>query len=196
MSIELDLETHQYRADGRRCGGVTEIITSLGIVDRSWYTEHACRRGTAVHRALESILTGRLDLASAPEEIRPYLEAAVRFLADAGVDIAGLVEVERIVYHPHLHYGGMVDLIGTVFGRRAIVDWKSGGSAGAGLQTAAYEMAYRAETGCAPLRRMAVLLRPDGTYRKEDFDDPTDYIRWSAAVELYNQYHAQRRDGR
>lgn len=58
--------------------GNAEILTGLGIVDRSYFTDWARDRGRAVHTAIEFHLTGGLDCVT-PFAPRPIVtvEAAV-----------------------------------------------------------------------------------------------------------------------
>lgn len=193
--LALDLQTHQYSYDGVRVGGVSEILTALGIVDRRYFKEYALARGTAVHTACEYLLNKRLDWKTLDERIKPYVEAAAKFLADAGADLEDNPLIERPVWHPALRYAGMPDLVCKVFGVRAVIDWKSGGTGAAGLATAAYELAVRTnEKLTKPLRRMVVQLKPDGTYKKTDLTDANDYPMWTAAASLFNRFHINRKD--
>jgi hypothetical protein len=197
--LELDLERHVYTYDGQRVSGVSEVLTGLGIVERVWFTEFARARGTAVHLALEYLLTGTLDWTTLDPRIEPYVRAAVRFLEDAQVGENGRI-VERPVYHSMLRYAGTPDLVAEVFGERCVIDWKSGGTGAAGLATAAYEMAVRNQPRMGecppslrqPLRRMVVQLHDDGTYHKRDMMDSSDYPHWQSAVMLFNSYHLPR----
>ena len=192
--LELDLETHTYTYAGVRVAGVSEVLTGLGIVNPTWFSEFARERGSAVHSALEYLLTGKLLWDRLDPRIVKYVEAAVRFLDDAKADREG-AWVERPVYHQVLRYAGTPDLVTTVFGDPCIADWKTGGTGAAGIATALYDMAIRDERGFErPLRRMAVQLKPDGTYRKTDLKDPNDYIDGQSAVRLFNRFHINRKD--
>lgn len=192
--LELDLESHTYSFAGKRVPGVSEILTALGIVNATWFSDFARDRGSAVHSALEYLLTGKLLWDKLDPRIVKYVEAAVRFLDDAKADRESAC-VERPVWNPTLRYAGTPDLVTNVFGAPAIVDWKTGGTGAAGLATAAYDMAIRCEWSVTtPLRRMAVQLKPDGTYKKTDLKDPNDFIDFQAAARLFNRFHINRKD--
>jgi hypothetical protein len=192
--LALDLERHQYSFDGKRVGGVSEILTGLGIVDRSWFTEFACARGSAVHAAIEYLLHGRLDCRSLDERIKGYVEAAVAFIDAAGIYRSPQLVIERPVWHPVWRFAGMPDLIAEAFGELSLIDWKTGGASFAGLQTAAYDDAYRFDKPTVkPLRRMAVQLKSDGTFKKTDLRDARDYTDFQACCLIYNKYVLPRR---
>jgi hypothetical protein len=192
--LELDLETHRYTYDGQPVGGVSEILQSLGIVESQWFNDYAMSRGTAVHSAIEYMLRGKLDWRSVDERIKGYVEAAVSFMDAAGIPASPLKLIERPVYHATWRYAGMPDLIAVAFGELSTVDWKSGGLGHAGMALAAYESAYRVSNGLTrPLRRMAVQLKPDGSFKKTDYVDPHDYIDWQACCLIYNRYLINRR---
>lgn len=190
--LVLDHATHTYRHCGRRVGGVSEILQALGIADGSWFSEFAARRGTAVHLAVEYLLRGQLDEASVDVRIRGYVDAARQFLDQAGLDTSSAV-IETPVWHPQLLYAGKPDLVGVLFARQSVVDWKSGGTGFAGLSTAAYEWAYRAAHGIrTPLRRLVVQLKEDGTFKMTAQKDANDYTIWAAAVQVFNAIHLPR----
>jgi hypothetical protein len=194
--IELDLETHEYLFEGQRVPGVTKILTALGLVDSRWFSDLARDRGSAVHKAVELQLLGKLDWTSVDPRIVGYVKAAVKFCEVAGIETGPGTYVERPVYHPLLRYAGTPDLEAVAFRDPSTIDWKSGGTGMAGLATAGYEMARRACDGAgAPMRRRIVVqLREDGTYKKHDLIDPYDYGAWTSAVSLYNRYHAHKKE--
>jgi hypothetical protein len=191
--IELDAASHRYSWDGRPVGGVTEIIQALGLVEARWYSDYSRERGTAVHAALELLAMGRLDWTSVDPRIIGYVRAGERFVLDAGIPI-GECLTEHLVYHEARRYAGKLDLFAKAYGAPAVIDFKSGGLGCAGIQLAAYEEALRIERGdVRPYRRMAVQLRDDGTYRKTDYRDFSDYAEWAACCLIFNKYHLPRR---
>lgn len=190
--LELDYDEHVYTFAGQRVGGVSEILQALGVIDDRWFTEAACRRGTAVHMAIEYWLRGTLDEASVDDRIRGYLEAAQRFVREAEVDVASAL-IEESVYHPALRYAGTIDLVARTFGKLSVVDWKSGSATVVGIQTAAYDQAFRAEREIrAPLGRFAVKLNADGTYKCMEQTNPMDYVVWQAAATVFSAVHLPR----
>lgn len=190
--LVLDAESHRYFYRREPVGGVTEIVQALGIVEPRWFTDYARERGTAVHLAIQYLIEDRLDWSTLDPRIVGYVRAAERFMSDAG--IRGPCMVEYLVHHPALRYAGRLDLFAQVFGQGAVIDFKSGGLGCANIQTAAYEEALRIETGAVvPYRRMAVQLRANGTYRKEDYRSAQDYTLWHACCLIFNTYHLGRK---
>lgn len=194
--LELDHVEHRYTFNGARVAGVSEILTGLGIVDPRFFTPEGRDRGTAVHAAVEYLLQGRLDWDSLDSRIRPYVDAAARFFAEAGISVGQpLMAIERPLWHPTLRFAGTPDLVAVAWGVRSIIDFKSGGLGHVGLSTAAYELAVRLEEGQRlPLRRIAIQLKPDGTYKKTPLTDSRDYQLWSAAALLFNEFHLGKKD--
>ncbi len=193
--LELDHESHVYRFGGEPVAGVSEILTSLGLVDRSVFTDWSRDRGIAVHAAIEYHLTGELDWSTVDSRIKGYVDAALNFLKDAGVQAGPGTFVERAVWHPAWRYAGTPDLIAVAFGRESLIDWKSGGLGTAGLATAAYEMAARIAFPPAdgkPRYRLAVQLHENGTYKKCDDQksgfDPFDYPHFQSCAALFNRF--------
>lgn len=195
--LEVDYETHIYRANGARIGGLSEIFAALGIVDRSYFTDYARDRGVAVHTAIEYHLCGGLDWSSVDERIKGYVEGALRFLDDAKVKPGPGTYVERSLWHPLHRFAGTPDLVAECFGDPSVPDWKSGGlTDAAGAISAGYEMlarqAYPLGKPGAVRRRMAVQLHPNGTYTKRDLQDGFDFAYVAHAVSLFNRYHLPR----
>lgn len=190
--LVLDTSTHRYSFDGRPVAGVTEIICGLGIVDSRWFTEYARERGTAVHDAAHLLVQGRLDWTSVDPRIVGYVNACAKFLDEAMVPIgAPSVLAEHLLYSRAYGYAGKMDLSAPVFaGDLAVIDYKSGGlGEGVGLQLAAYEEPLREELGLRkPLRRMAVQLRADGTYKKTDYNSRNDFGHFAACALIYREY--------
>lgn len=192
----LDLEKHRYFYGGERVAGVSEILSGLGIVDRSHFTDFGRERGVAVHAALEFHLTWGLDWDSVDPRIRGFIDGALKYLSVAGVKGGPDTIVERSVYNSLFRYAGTLDLFAIQFGEEAVTDWKSGGLGAAGIATAGYELAARQVFKKEkPLRRIAVQLHPNGTYTMKDLRDGFDYIHFQYAVSLFNKFHLPRLKG-
>ncbi len=198
--LELDLEDHTYRFDGEIVPGMSEICASLGIVDRSHFTDYGRERGTAVHQALQFHMEGGVDWSTVEERVKPYVDGALLFLSDAKVVIGPGTHVERPLFHPLFRCAGTPDLVCEAFGEPCVPDWKSGGiGEAAGLITAGYEsmarIAYPLSGKARTRRRMAIQLLPTGKYRKTDFQEGFDYSHFQSAVSLYNRFILPRRKG-
>lgn len=195
-TLELDHQTHKYTIGGRRVGGVNEILQALGIINARWFTPESRERGSAVHLACEYLLQGRLDWATVDESIKGYVDAAAKFVTDAGIVIGHPDNrIECPVYHPQLHYAGMPDFSGKAFGDECVIDHKTGLVGQAGLATAAYEMALRAEDGSRmPRRRFAVQYKNNGKYKLTPLTDSRDYVLWQSCVMVFNTFHIHHKD--
>ena len=142
------------------------------------------RRGARVHAAIEADHYGYpVDI---PPAIAPYLDAYRKFVAESGHEpIASEVEV----IHPAWQYVGHVDRVGWLLGRRAILDWKSGGPPdlkAAGDQLSGYKLAWNAMHPGEPVEALGVLhLREDGTYRFHEIAGAEHEQVFLAAVVVY-----------
>lgn len=194
IGIELDVSTHEYRFNGRRIAGVTEILSGLGLVDARWFTEYSRERGGAVHRAAELLVKGQLDWATVDERIRGYVEACAKFLDEASVAIGSpAILSEHLVYSRTYGYAGKLDLAAPLFksDELSIVDYKSGGvGKTVGMQLAAYEDPMREELALRkPLRRFACRLSADKTYKLTEYKDRRDAELFRAAALIYNEFY-------
>jgi len=188
--LSLDHESHTYWFDGVVVAGVSEILCQHAGVDRSYFDDWSRDRGTAVHKAIEFWIDGRLNWSTVDERIKGYVDAALLFINDSGAQLGPGTYVERPVWHPVMRYAGTPDFISTIFGQDTLVDWKSGGIGAAGIATALYEMAARiAFPVQKPRRRMAVQLHENGTYKKADLSDGFDFNYAASAASLYNKFY-------
>lgn len=109
FDVEFWPDTHIYSANGKILPSVTGILCAEGFVDDEWFTEWARDKGSHVHTAINYDLTNELDEDSLDDEIRPYLAAFRKFMADSGL------RVERSevpgVNTTHL-YCGTPDIVG------------------------------------------------------------------------------------
>lgn len=180
--LVFDAERHAYLLDGREIPSVTQILAAEGIIQGQWYTEEGRTRGEHVHLALRYHDEGRLDEATVSDEIRPYLDAWKRFLADTGF-IA--LEIERPFVHAALRYAGTPDRTGWMDGDRtlSVLDIKTGSpEPWHALQTAAYAVGLGKRTA----RRWSVYLRPNGAYRLVQHRHLDDINAWLGLVSVHN----------
>lgn len=178
-ALQFDAEEHVYSLGGRRVPGVTNVLLESGIVDDRWFTEWARDRGSAVHHACELLDLDDLDEGSLDSRLTAYVDAWKRFTAD----LAPTWErIEWRVHHPVYGYAGTLDRLGTTpGGRQVLVDIKTGDpGAGAPIQLAAYAYAVRYPEQPGALERMAVQLKPDGTYKVHTY--PVADLRHHFAV--------------
>lgn len=195
--LTLDEATHTYRLGDRVLPSVTQItatIAPLFGIPRE-VLEAKADLGTAVHLATQFYDEGDLDADSLPEMVGPYLRAYARFLDESG---ARWTHVERRVCHEGHGYAGTLDRVGYLPGLRGVrkgapclVDLKATYRIAPvyGCQTALYAKAFGDVA-----HRFALQLKPDGTYRLEEFRDPSDLSVGLAALTLLNwrARHAER----
>lgn len=194
MKIDFDDPTHAYRIDSVPVPGVTEVISGLGLVDTRWFTDEHRFRGKAVHAAVHYWLEDDLRRESLSSGLVGYVEAAIKFITEAKLEVQ---HVEARLGSARYQFCGTADFVGTILGRPAVIDWKSGAiAATTGLQLAGYALCLE-ESAPGPrprYRRIGVQLSPDGTYRKQDFTDHRDERRFLAALDLYRAF--VRKEGR
>ena len=172
--LSFDEALHEYRFMGQVVPSVTTVLKPL--VDFGGIPAQVLALkadlGTRVHTACEFWDDDDLDDASLDADVRPYLDAWVKFKRDTGSVV--LLNEQRVM-EPMLGFAGTLDRVMTVQGRKTLLDIKTGAqiSAAAGPQTAAY---FRALGDMSVQDRAIVRLRPDGTYR---FDLMTGANDWS-----------------
>lgn len=181
--ITLDPD-HRYTVDGRPAPGVNQILTGLGLIDARWFTPEGRDRGKAVHACVHYYLENDLEWDTVDERIKGRVEAAIAFIDDTKFQPV-LVEAPVACLTPL--FAGTPDLVGIAFETDdTVVDWKSGALLDIhGLTTAGYDIAAG---GKKRRRRMGVELHENGRYRKVDFEDRRDYLRFPAAADLFNRY--------
>lgn len=190
--LTFDEASHTYRHDGRVVPGVTSIlrpIMNFDHVDPALLAA-AAAFGVAVHKACELDDRGVLNEAALDPALVPYLDAWRAFSRDYAVQWSA---IEERVYHPRLRYAGTLDRFGIVriapnkpHTTPAVVDIKSGTQIlpSVGPQLAAY---YRArDESSVTTKRLAVQLKPDGTYVAKWHDDPNDFAVFCSLLTLRN----------
>jgi hypothetical protein len=179
-AIELD-PLHRYWVDGVEFDGCTTTLASVGLIDRSRYSDEARDRGTYVHDVVHADLLGDL----AEENVEPsrfgYLLAARAYIREAGLDV---LVVERALADGTRRIAGKPDVVGRARGRFVITDWKTGGQEGwHAFQLSWYEHLARVNGLVSGLvDRVAVYLKDDGTYQTHRFTDRNDWLIAQAAI--------------
>lgn len=196
--LTLDEATHTYRLGDRVLPSVTQItatIAPLFGIPRG-VLEAKADLGTAVHLATQFYDEGDLDADSLPESVGPYFRAYAQFLHDYE---PRWTHIEHRVHHPGYGYAGTLDRAGYLSGLKGVrkdalclVDLKATYRIAPvySVQTALYARALDE----AVQHRFALQLKPDGTYRLEEFRDPSDLSVGLAALTLLNwrARHAER----
>lgn len=195
--LTFDPATHSFTLDGLPIPNVTGVLAPLVDHDTSYYMylESARRRGIAVHEATERYdrLRGALKSAWRPDDnsmaevVAPYLAAWQKFLDDTGFEVHS---IEELVASKRHRYAGILDRLGVLNGRRAVIDIKTTAAIKPvmGIQLAAYQAAYnegRLKAEQYP-QRFVCQLRKDGNYRLEEFRDRADMTVFLALLTLYS----------
>lgn len=168
----FDRATHTYRVGSTAVPGITSIIRRAGLTDEEWASEDALARGTAVHWATLALDLG--DEAVLRPEWLGYLKAWREFRRAVP---CAWTELEQPRLARGYGFAGTPDRIGTLRGRPAVVEIKTGGAADwHPLQTAAQELLLGGVPG-QRIRR-AVYLAADGRFTVRRHEDPTDYLRF------------------
>jgi hypothetical protein len=162
--LTFDEAEHAYYLGAVRLPSVTQVIRDAGLIDDTWFTEHARDRGSQVHKACQYLNDDDLHLESLDQELLPYVIAYQAFLRDTGFRVYR--SEQRVVSRRNM-YAGTLDIYGLLRrGVRAVVDIKTGAVPHwVGVQISAYMIAM-IEMGLGrPNERLSLQLRNDGTYR-------------------------------
>ena len=174
--FRYDDAKHQYFVGDRRISGITEALQSVGLApDLSNVPPRvlakAQARGTAAHLLTQLLDEG--DLGEYDLEHDGYKQAYEKFKAD----FLFVPEViERAICHGVYFFAGRPDRGGTVYSHkiRAVVEIKTtdGIEDWVEFQVALQQLLLE-HIGFGPIGlRMAVSLRPDGTYSTRTFKNP------------------------
>jgi hypothetical protein len=187
--LTFNAAIHEYRYNGVVKRSVTQYLDAMGAYDfggaNDFQLRQARERGSLVHQLIELDWPGDLDEESVDPNLAGYLEAARR----ARVELAMVAaEIEHIVYHYTYQYAGTRDFLGSIQGKDAILDWKTGYLQRAtGPQTAGYA-ACRKDT--IKLPRFGCYLQADGRYELVPYKDRNDFTVFLAAVNWTNWHRA------
>lgn len=190
MGLTFNADVHEYRLDDHVLPSITQILKATNVMhlDPSippHRLEFARERGQAVHLAIRFASEGRLDASSVSAIVEPFLFAFESFCAKHAGDFEPTL-VEVPMCDPVLGVAGTADAIGPKSGVLSVVEVKTGAELphGTAVQTAAQRQIAMAN-GHKVVRRYGLHLRPDGTFRLQEFRDPGDDAEWRGAVYLY-----------
>ena len=136
--------------------------------------------GKMAHLAVEDIERGMTEAWWADSEIAPYAAAYLKFKSEMDYRAAA---VELRVYNDAYHYQGTLDSWGQMGEAEVVVDIKTTVAMPADLpyQLAGYDLCLAAN----PKRsRWGVQLKPDGTYRLNEYAGRNDAKIFLAAVAI------------
>jgi hypothetical protein len=197
--LTFNKETHEYFFNGAKLPSVTHILQDAGIIDLSGIPfsrlEAAREFGSAVHLACQLYDEDNLNEKTLDHNLRPYLDAWVKFEKDTGFEIIEfeedtgfvIIENENPICSPKYRFAGTPDRVGRL-DCLTIVDIKSTAelSPAIGIQTAGYQIAWNETHEEKVKKRIAVLLQPDGKYKIESYKDKNDTNVFLAALSVFN----------
>jgi ATP-dependent exoDNAse (exonuclease V) beta subunit len=201
VSLTFHEDAHIYELDGAVVPSVTQILTRSGLIDfskiPSFIREAALERGRKVHQAIHYYNERDLDLDAFTRDFplyAPYLFAWVHFCEQRR--FVPVLNELRIASRRH-RCAGTLDALGVLDGSAVLLDFKTGrpSDVASDLQTAAYlgfALEWAGDGEHEPLRqffakhpvvrRYAVQLRRDETFRVEPYAQPSDFRDFLALV--------------
>lgn len=185
-------EQHEYQLDGEILPSVSELtrfLTRETYSDVSQYTlDRAADRGTTVHKATEAL--DKFGEVEVDDEYLPYLEAYISFRREHNVRWD---RIEYASYNAEYRYAGTIDRMGTVDGKKALLDIKTTSTIHKPLvttQLALYRMMLESQ-GDGPETQYVLQLKKDGKYRLLELPFRDDLAK--AYILLHNELKTKKR---
>lgn len=182
--LEYSDASHRYFADGVELPSVTQILDAAGLVSPFCRDAEAAWRGSEVHR-LCAIDDGEgLDMRTVPASLRGYIRAWRAYRQVSGFSP---ILIEQRVDDFLYNYSGRLDRVGYRNGTNftTVLDIKTSQS-GAVADYVRYQLvAYASALGRETYERMAVSLKPDGTFNVKTFpvmEYHQDLAQWRRIV--------------
>lgn len=211
-ALTFDADTHTYFFDGAKVWrSVTGVLQAAGAIDFGaippFVLDRARRRGQIVHQAIHFLNDDDLNVAAFradfPDYV-PYVDAWQTFCRQRRFQA---VLNEHRVYSRQYDLAGTIDCLGVLDGHAALLDFATGRPEDVAKewQTAAYLAIARAWQADDPalaaffadfpvVRRYAIQLRRDGTFRVEPYQDPRDTRHFFTLVEAQRLVALRRRE--
>lgn len=187
MRLDFDAAAHKYSlvdddtGETKEIPSATQILSGLGLVDFSRFTQADMQRGTDRHLATELWDRGSLDEGSLDDNTRPALEAWRKFLDDSGFKES---DIEVRVSSLSKRYAGTVDRVGSIDGKRTMIDIKGSSEMPTyALQLWLYKIAWEEmHEGDRMENLISVHLRRNGTYRVHSHHGNTSAARAASGL--------------
>lgn len=197
-AFEFNPDRHEYRQNGVIVPSVTQVLAKAGICDFSFVAEdvrtHSMKRGQSVHWLLQLEDEGCLDYRTVPRRLRGYRKAYRLWKKQSGFCP---IWIEK-QFVSRYGFAGTIDRAGsfpatTMFGTgtSAVVDFKTGEiPEWVRYQLCAYASESHPNQAIARnIRRIALSLRADGTYKIREFPLGTwdqDFAKFIEALRRTN----------
>jgi len=191
-AFTFDPVTHTYREGDRVIPSVTQILEGNGLIDLDGIpgsTLEAKRElGQSVHAACHYLDENDFDYSTMRPEWAPYLDGYLKFSEEVGfTPDPEWIEKSGVHAFNGMKFGFTVDRVGRIstIKQRCVLDLKTAYSPSPSwkLQLAAYAMVVPVKPG-EVLSRVAVQLKPDGSYKAHIYEDPRDKDAWLWALAL------------
>lgn len=186
-SIDFDEPTHTYTVSGLRYPSVTEVVGMLrpesGAPQK--LLEYKRQLGKAVHKAIELMERGTLNVDTVDPAIVPFVGAWSKFKAETDFSV---LHSEMIVYSKKIRVAGTLDLTGMRGKFIELLDLKAVWEMGdeTAIQTAGYAMLYQEMTGVKVDRRGGLQLLANGNYSYYPYKDVNDKNVFMACLSVHN----------
>lgn len=187
MRLRFEKEGHTYHDDdiGLRIPGTSEVLRSASLLDGMPDNPSYMVAGSYIHEAIVLALDNDLKWDEVPVEDRPFVEAAVRAVEREGMTVRNK---ERLVGSQDYRVATMIDAEVTMGGLHYVVNWKTSRT-GKDYPHYKYQMALEALCADEDLgghhERLAILLKPDGSYAPIIYKNPEDLPIVKAACLTY-----------
>lgn len=185
-SFEFIPETHTYLQGDEVVPSVTQRLNDAGLVCYDHIPKEVLERkadiGTAAHAACWYLDEGCLDWESVDPAVLGYVLAWQKFMGESRFK-PRLIEQRGISQMAGSSFGYTLDREGILNGFETLLEIKCTASVEPswGPQTAAYEHALYQQDG-RRRRRVAVHLKPNGSYSLKLLPDVQDYMMFRTAL--------------
>jgi hypothetical protein len=191
-TFRFDQKTHTYFEGDRIIPSVTQVLEGNRLIDLEnvpGATLEAKRElGDSVHRACHYLDENDFDYSTMQPEWAPYIDAYLLFCEEVGfTPDPEWIEKSGVYTFNGMKFGYTIDRVGRIstIKQRVVLELKCAYKAEPSwkLQTAAYEMVVPKKPG-EFISRVAVQLKPDGSYRAHIYENPRDKDAWLWALAL------------
>jgi hypothetical protein len=199
LEFRDDVGQHEYWLDGERMKSVTAVLRDAGLINFDGIpigTLAAAReRGTRVHKAISYFNENDLALDKFREDFPSdvgYLDGWLNFCSQRR--FVPVLNEHRVASRRYM-VAGTLDTLGTLDGAGVLLDFATGDAAAVckQLQTAGYELLAREWSiedptlaeffeQHASIRRYAIELNRDGSFRIRGYTSPSDHREFIALV--------------
>ena len=166
---------HAYYLDDARIPSITQLIEMGGLVKGSdYFTEASRERGLEVHRLCADFDMGALDV---PKLETPHRGYVLAYVAACAALRPSWDAIEVADVHPGYRFAGRTDRLGTVLGRRSVLEIKSAAKAGHhAVQTAlqAILASARWPLPAESWQRLTLYVKASGKFTLDQHTDRRD----------------------